>query len=59
MDESDEKQWDFVPIDKKYQRDSFDCGYPALNDYTLHGHNLMLGYWVWGVGYRVWGDLCF
>jgi GNAT superfamily N-acetyltransferase len=33
MDKSDEKQWDFVPIDKKYQRDSFDCGYPALNDY--------------------------
>jgi GNAT superfamily N-acetyltransferase len=28
-----EKKWDFVPIDKKYQRDHFDCGYSALDDY--------------------------
>ncbi len=28
-----EKKWDFVAIHKKYQREHFDCGYPALNDY--------------------------
>lgn len=28
-----EARWNFVPIDKKHQRDSFDCGYPILNDY--------------------------
>jgi GNAT superfamily N-acetyltransferase len=28
-----EKKWDFVPIHKKYQRDHFDCGYSALDDY--------------------------
>lgn len=28
-----EKKWNFVPIHKKYQRDHFDCGYPALDDY--------------------------
>ncbi len=28
-----EKQWDFVPIDKRYQRDHFDCGYPMLDNY--------------------------
>jgi hypothetical protein len=33
MAKSDDNQWDFVPIDKKYQRDSFDCGYPILKDY--------------------------
>jgi len=26
-------RWNFVPIDKKHQRDSFDCGYAILNDY--------------------------
>jgi hypothetical protein len=26
-------RWNFPPIDKKYQKDSFDCGYPGLNDY--------------------------
>jgi GNAT superfamily N-acetyltransferase len=25
--------WNFLPIDKKYQRDGFDCSYPVLNDY--------------------------
>ncbi|MBW4597226.1 MAG: GNAT family N-acetyltransferase [Brasilonema angustatum HA4187-MV1] len=28
-----EARWTFVPIEKKHQRDSFDCGYPILNDY--------------------------
>ena len=28
-----EKKWDFVAIHKKYQREYFDCGYSALNDY--------------------------
>ncbi len=28
-----EKRWSFVPINKKYQREHFDCGYPTLNDY--------------------------
>lgn len=32
-DSDREERWDFLPIDKKYQRDSFDCGYPVLNDY--------------------------
>jgi hypothetical protein len=27
-------------------------------NYTLHGHNLMLGYWVWGVGCGVLGIGC-
>jgi GNAT superfamily N-acetyltransferase len=26
-------EWNFLPIDKKYQKDNFDCGYPVLNDY--------------------------
>ncbi|WP_055075637.1 GNAT family N-acetyltransferase [Pseudanabaena sp. 'Roaring Creek'] len=26
-------QWRIVPIQKQYQRDGFDCGYPSLNDY--------------------------
>lgn len=26
-------RWNFLPIDKKYQRDSFDCGKSILNDY--------------------------
>lgn len=33
MTSDSEARWNFVPIDKKYQRDSFDCGYPILNDY--------------------------
>ncbi|WP_392530870.1 GNAT family N-acetyltransferase [Nostoc sp. C117] len=28
-----EVRWNFIPIDKKYQRDAFDCGYTILNDY--------------------------
>lgn len=28
-----EKKWAFVPIQKKHQRDHFDCGYPILDDY--------------------------
>jgi ribosomal protein S18 acetylase RimI-like enzyme len=30
---NNEPRWDFVPIEKKYQRDTFDCGYPILNEY--------------------------
>ncbi|BAZ12120.1 hypothetical protein NIES4071_39480 [Calothrix sp. NIES-4071] len=26
-------RWKFLPIDKKFQRDTFDCGYAVLNDY--------------------------
>jgi len=26
-------RWRIVPIQKQYQRDDFDCGYPSLNDY--------------------------
>jgi len=26
-------KWNFVAIDKKYQRDTFNCGYAILNDY--------------------------
>lgn len=33
MASGDEQRWNFVPIDKKYQREHFDCGYPVLNDY--------------------------
>ncbi|MGL4618925.1 GNAT family N-acetyltransferase [Chroococcidiopsis sp.] len=33
MESDVERRWDFLPIDKKYQRDSFDCGYPVLNEY--------------------------
>lgn len=28
-----EKRWNFVAIDKKHQREHFDCGYPVLNTY--------------------------
>ncbi|BAY12482.1 GNAT family N-acetyltransferase [Calothrix sp. NIES-2098] len=28
-----EARWNFVPIDKQYPRDTFDCGYVILNDY--------------------------
>ncbi|MEH1784086.1 GNAT family N-acetyltransferase [Nostoc sp.] len=28
-----EAKWNFVPIDKKHRRDTFDCGYAILNDY--------------------------
>ena len=31
--DSPEKRWDFLSIDKKYKRDHFDCGNPALDDY--------------------------
>lgn len=33
MESDSGARWNFLPIDKKYQRDSFDCGYPVLNDY--------------------------
>jgi predicted GNAT family N-acyltransferase len=33
MESDRETKWDFLPIDKKYQKNSFDCGYPTLNDY--------------------------
>jgi len=33
MESDREAKWNFLPIDKKYQRDKFDCGYPVLNDY--------------------------
>ncbi len=33
MDSESQKRWNFVPIDQKYQRGHFDCGYPILNDY--------------------------
>lgn len=33
MESDNEAGWNFVPIDKRYQKDSFDCGYPVLNDY--------------------------
>jgi GNAT superfamily N-acetyltransferase len=33
MSNESETRWKFFPIDKKYQRDNFDCGYPILNDY--------------------------
>lgn len=33
MESNSETQWNFLPIDKRYQRDAFDCGYSVLNDY--------------------------
>ncbi|MEH2350679.1 MAG: hypothetical protein V7K55_22280 [Nostoc sp.] len=33
MTSDSEARWNFVPIDKKHQKDSFDCGYAILNDY--------------------------
>ena len=33
MSNESKTRWNFFPIDKKYQRDNFDCGYPILNDY--------------------------
>lgn len=33
MDSEVKKRWNFVPIDQKYQREFFDCGYPVLNNY--------------------------
>ena len=33
MASDSEARWNFVPIDKKHQRDYFDCGYAVLNDY--------------------------
>ena len=33
MESDSERRWEFLPIDKRYQRDSFDCGYPVLNEY--------------------------
>jgi GNAT superfamily N-acetyltransferase len=28
-----ERRWNFLPIEKKYQKDSFDCGNQVLNEY--------------------------
>lgn len=28
-----ERRWNFLPIEKKYKKDSFDCGYRVLNEY--------------------------
>ena len=28
-----EERWNFLPIEKKYKKDSFDCGYQVLNEY--------------------------
>jgi GNAT superfamily N-acetyltransferase len=28
-----EARWNFLPIEKKYKKDAFDCGYQVLNDY--------------------------
>ncbi len=28
-----EKRWNFLPIEKKHKRNTFDCGYSVLNDY--------------------------
>lgn len=33
MTSDSEARWNFVPIDKTHQKDSFDCGYAILNDY--------------------------
>lgn len=33
MESDSGTRWNFLPIDKIFQRDSFDCGYSALNDY--------------------------
>ncbi len=33
MESDREERWEFQPIDKKHQRNSFDCGYQTLNDY--------------------------
>jgi len=33
MDNEGGARWSFVSIDKKHQRDSFDCGYKVLDDY--------------------------
>jgi hypothetical protein len=33
METNSEKRWDFVPFEKKYQTEHFDCGYQMLNDY--------------------------
>lgn len=33
MESDREARWNFQPIDQKYQRETFDCGYPVLNAY--------------------------
>lgn len=33
METNSEKRWVFVPFEKKYQTEHFDCGYQMLNDY--------------------------
>ncbi|MEH2262467.1 GNAT family N-acetyltransferase [Nostoc sp.] len=33
MTNDSEARWNFVPIEKNHQRDSFDCSYAILNDY--------------------------
>jgi hypothetical protein len=43
MASDSEARWNFLPIDKQYQRNSFDCGYQILNDhlkkYARQNHN--------------------
>ena len=43
MESDREARWNFLPIDKKYHRDAFDCGYLVLNDslkkYARQNHN--------------------
>jgi predicted GNAT family N-acyltransferase len=31
--ENSVNRWQFVPIEKRHQKDNFDCGYRVLNDY--------------------------
>ncbi len=33
MSNNSENKWIFVPFEKKYQTEHFDCGYEVLNDY--------------------------
>lgn len=33
MENDSGARWNFLSIDKKYQKDSFNCGYAVLNDY--------------------------
>jgi hypothetical protein len=33
MENNSENKWVFVPFEKKYQTEHFDCGYEMLNDY--------------------------
>lgn len=33
MDSDPTRRWAFIPIEKKLNREQFDCGYPVLNEY--------------------------